>query len=261
MTTTTPAVLGVEPPSAMASALHSEWIKFSTIRSNRIILALTVAIGIVTTWGSAVFVKHEVLTIAEVFIFPVVLTAVLAAVAGILVFTSEVQHGTLAAALTARPDRRVVVAAKAVVAAGFGLALGVIGMITGFAGSVAGGLGMGDTSGMATTPLWALVYTSGAGLLGLGVGMIVRHSAGAIAGILVWWMVVENLILQFAPAKAVRFLPFDAGYRLLGMESDFDSPEILAATLTRPQYALIFGTYAVGAAVIGTVLLQRRDVS
>jgi hypothetical protein len=35
---------------------------------------------------------------------------------------------------------------------------------------------------------WALPYTSGSAVLGLGVGvgMIVRHSAGAVSGILVW---------------------------------------------------------------------------
>ena len=48
------------------------------------------------------------------------------------------------------------------------------------------GTDLGDTSGVATAVLWALLYTVGAALLGLGVGMVVRHSAGAVSGLLVW---------------------------------------------------------------------------
>jgi ABC-2 type transport system permease protein len=132
-------------------------------------------------------------------------------------------------------------------------------MVAGFAGSVLGGLDMGDTSTMAATTPWALLYTALAAVLGLGVGMVVRHSAGAISGLLVWWFVLENLLLAFAPARAARFLPFDAGFRLLEMDSDLDSPEILAAALTRPQYALVFGAYTALSLIAGMVLLSRRD--
>ena len=61
----------------------------------------------------------------------------LAAVAGILMFTGEAQHGTLAVTLAARPARWVIVAAKTITAAGVGLALGATGMVAGFAGAAA----------------------------------------------------------------------------------------------------------------------------
>jgi ABC-2 type transport system permease protein len=98
-----------------------------------------------------------------------------------------------------------------------------------------------------------------AAALGLGVGMIVRSSAGAISGLLVWWFVSENLILRLAPPKVGRFLPFDAGTRLLQVGGAYDTPEVLDAQLARPQLALVFGAYAVVAMVVGTVLLYRRD--
>ncbi|CAN5136989.1 hypothetical protein BH20ACT3_BH20ACT3_12540 [soil metagenome] len=97
-------------------------------------------------------------------------------------------------------------------------------------------------------------------MLGLGVGRVVGHSAGAISGLLVWSFGVENLVLAFAPPKVVHFLPFDAGYRLLGIGL-YDRAELIEAALTRPQYALIFGGYAMIALVVGTVLLYRRDAS
>lgn len=77
---------------------------------------------------------------SEVFVYPAVLVSVLAAVAGILLFSAEAQHGTLAVTLTAQPARWVVAAAKAATAAGSGLVLGAAGMAAGFGGAVVGGL-------------------------------------------------------------------------------------------------------------------------
>jgi ABC-2 type transport system permease protein len=243
----------------LAAVLRSERIKATTVRTNKVLLAVSAIIGLLTSWATAAFVTDEVLTITNVFIFPTLLTAVLAAIAGVLLFTSEVQHGTLAGSLTAHPSRWPVVAAKTVLATGFGLVLGAVGMITGFLGALAGGIEVGSTSGLLTTVLWALLYTWGSALLGLGVGMVVRHSAGAVSGVLVWWLVVEGLVVQFAPAEVVRFLPFDAGFRTLGVESDFDSPEIVASALSNPLYASIFWGYVIAALVLGTALLVRRD--
>jgi ABC-2 type transport system permease protein len=246
---------------AVPTVMKSEWIKFSSLRANKAILALTVGVAGFASWAVATLVTDEVLTVAEVFVYPAVLTAVFAAVAGILLFSSEVQHGTLATALTAQPARWVIAVCKTITATAVGLVLGAAGMAAGVGGAALGGLEAGDTSAMAATALWALLYTSLAALIGLGVGMIVRHSTGAISGLLVWWFVAENLLLAFAPAKAARFLPFDAGYRLLEVGSDFDTPEILAAALDRPQYALVFGGYAAVALAVGTVLLNRRDTN
>jgi ABC-2 type transport system permease protein len=243
----------------LAAVLRSERIKATTVRTNKVLLAVSAIIGLLTSWATAAFVTDVVLTITNVFIFPTLLTAVLAAIAGVLLFTSEVQHGTLAGSLTAHPSRWPVVAAKTVLATGFGLVLGAVGMITGFLGALAGGIEVGSTSGLLTTVLWALLYTWGSALLGLGVGMVVRHSAGAVSGVLVWWLVVEGLVVQFAPAEVVRFLPFDAGFRTLGVESDFDSPEIVASALSNPLYASIFWGYVIAALVLGTALLVRRD--
>ena len=266
-TTAAPAVRCAEPRTtrddvrAIPAALRSEWIKVSTLRVSRVILALGVVVAGVAAWAVAVAVTDEVLTVAQVFVYPTVLIAALAAVAGILVFTSEAQHGTLAMALAGQPTRWVIVLAKVIVVIGCGLVLGAAAMAAGAAGSALGGLELGDGSAMVTTALFALLYTALAATFGLGVGMIVRHSAGAVTGLLVWWFVVENLILAFAPATIARFLPFDAGYRVLGVGSDFDSPEMIAAALTRPQYAAIFAGYATITVLVGAVLVQRRDVS
>lgn len=244
---------------AVPTVLKSEWIKLSTVRANKAILGLAVAINGFAAWAVATSVKDEVLTVSKVFVFPALLTAVLAAVAGILLFTTEAQHGTLATSLTAQPARWVVAASKMTITIAVGIVLGAAGMTTAAAGALIGGLQIGDTAAAAPTALYALLFTSLAALIGLGIGMIARHSAAAISGLLVWWFVGENLIRAFAPASVSRFLPFDAGYRLLGVGSDFDTPEILAAALPRPTLALVFAVYAVVGVSVGTALLYRRD--
>jgi ABC-2 type transport system permease protein len=261
MITSLPAALATSDSRAFPNTLTSEWIKFSSVRANKVILGLTALVGAVTSWAVATFVTDEVLTVAEVFIYSTVLTAAFAAVAGITLFSSEAQHGTLAMALAAQPARWVIAASKAITAAAFGLVLGAAGMAAGFGGAVLGGLDMGDTSTMPATVLWASLFTSLAGALGLGIGMIVRHGSGAISGLLVWWFAVETLLVVAAPVEVVRLLPFDAGYRLLGMDSDLDSEALIAAAFSRPQYALIFGGYTALALIVGTIVLYRRDAS
>ena len=247
--------------ATIPTILKSEWIKLASLRANRAILGLTIIIGGFASWATATLVTDEVLTVSKEFVYATTLTGVLAAIAGILLFTSETQHGTLATALTAQPARWVIAVSKTITAAAAGLVLGVAGLAAGIGGAVAGGLELGDTSSIAPTALWALLYTTLSAVIGLGVGMIARHSTGAISGFLVWWFVIENLLAVFAPAKVSRLLPFVTGYRLLGIGSDFDSAEAIAVALTRGQNAIAFTTYTAAAIAIGAVLLHRRDTN
>lgn len=91
--------------------------------------------------------------------------------------------------------------------------------------------------------------------------MIIRHSTGAIGGILVWGFVLENLFNVFLPEEVSRFLPFIAGNHLLAYNSDFESAKAIAIVLTRPEDALVFGGYTTIALVVGAVLLYRRDTN
>ncbi len=251
--------------AAIPNALASEWTKLRSLRSNLAILGGTTAIGIVLIFVLAVFVKtdnytFEAYTVGNSFSFSTWLSTVMALIAGTLMFTSEVQHGTLANAITAQPARWVTVAAKTAIAAGFGLAMGAAGMIAGVSGGSLGGLAAGDTSGMPATVAWGLMVTTVAAVFGLGIGMIVRHSSAAISITLVWTFVIENLVREFAPPTVSRFLPFNPPNGLLNIPMTSD-PEALAVALTRVQDALLFISYTVAALAIGTVLLYRRDTN
>jgi hypothetical protein len=243
----------------LPNTLKSELIKLSSLRANRAVLAMTALVGGVTSWAVATFVTDEVLVASQVFVYSTVLTAVFAAVTGLLLFTSEVQHGTLPGTLAAQPARWVIVTAKTLMAAARGLVLGAVGMSAGFAGALLGGLEVGDTSTMVAATSWGLVFTTLAAVLGLGVGMLGRHSSAAVSGLLVWWFVVENLLAFFVPASALRFLPFYAGNGMLTLDSDFATPEQIAVALSKFENALVFGGYATVALIAGAVLLYRRD--
>lgn len=247
--------------AALPAVLHGERIKLTTLRSNTVIAALTGLIGVFATWATAALVKDEVLVVSDVFVYSTFLTAVIAAITATLSVTAEVQYGTWATALTAQPARWVLVAAKAVMALRIGFVLGAIGLAAGVVGAVLGGLGAGDTGSMVATAGWALLFTCIASVLGLGVGLIVRHSAAAISGLIVWWLVIENLLWAFLPETATRFLPFYAGGALLGVEVNTTTPESLAVALSRVQDAAVFGGYAALALVAGTLLLYRRAAS
>lgn len=258
----TPTAPGLRPArrrGTLAAVVAAEWIKATTVRTHKVLLATTAIVGLVLSWAVSRYGPEAAPTVIDVYQYPTLLTAVLAAVAGILVLTAEVQHGTLAAALAAHPSRWPVVVAKAVVVAGLGLLLGAVGMVSGVVGAVAAGLPVGATAGVPSTVAWGLLYTVGSALLGLGVGLVVRHSAGAVAGLLVWWLVVEALVVQFAPATVVRFVPFDTGFRTLGIESELDVAGVAASGVSNALHATIFWAWVVAVLALGAALLVRRD--
>src|SRR5215210_571081 len=133
---------------AVLAALSSDWIKASTVRANRALLLLTIVGGVLVSWAVSVLVTDQVQYVAEVGFFWTSVTSMLAAIGGVLLFGSEVQHGTLASAVAARPSRWVLALSKTLTAAVLGLVLGVFGLAAGFGGAVIGGLQAGDTSAL-----------------------------------------------------------------------------------------------------------------
>jgi ABC-2 type transport system permease protein len=246
------------------AAIRSEWIKLRSVRSTPIFLGLATVIGLAMSLvlGKVVTTDpydHLPFTVGNTFLVSTWLTTLFAVVAGVLLFTSEVQHGTLAGTLTARPSKPIVIGAKVVVAAGLGFSMGVLGIVGGLVGGVVSGMDTGDMSGATSGVAWALVLTTLASVLGLGVGLVVRHSAAAVTSVLIWALAVETLVRGMAPATVSRLLPFTAAHGLLGTRSAADTPETLAAALSNVGNAAVIGCWAAGAVVIGTVVLMRRD--
>src|SRR3954468_10287396 len=72
---------------AVPAALRSEWIKLTSLRANKVIVALTAVVGAVIAGGLAATATDPSLTAGELFIYPLPLVAMLASVTGILMFT------------------------------------------------------------------------------------------------------------------------------------------------------------------------------
>jgi len=248
----------------LRAAIRSEWIKLRSVRATTIFAGLSIAIGVAMSLILGAVVKtdpyeHLPFTIGNTFLVSIWITTLFAVVAGTLLFTSEVQHGTLAGALTSRPSKPIIVAAKTSVAAVLGLGMGALGIVGGLVGGIASGMDTGDTSGAIPGVAWALVLTTLASVLGVGVGLIVRHSAAAVTAVLVWALAVETLVRGILPATVTRLLPFTAAHGLTGTRSATDTPEALAAALSNVANALVIGLWAAGAVVIGTALWIRQD--
>lgn len=246
------------------AATRSEWIKIRSIRATPTFVGLTAVIGVGMSLILGNVVKtdpyeHLPFTIGNTFLVSSWLTTLFAVVAGTLLFTSEVQHGTLAGALTSRPSKPIIIGAKAFIAAALGFAMGALGIVGGLVGGIASGMDTGDMSNAASGVVWALVLTTLASVLGLGVGVIVRHSAAAVTSVLVWALAVETLVRGMVPATVSRLLPFTAAHGLLGTRSAADTPETLAAALSNVGNAAVIGGWAVAAVAIGTALLIRQD--
>lgn len=125
---------------------------------------------------------------------PAVLLALLL---GILLFTNEFRHGTIARTLLATPRRPVLVAVKLLIgaAAGFGLALLAF-VVTSIVAVI--WLGVIDVPlepGDAANGLWrGLLAAALIGALGAAVGGVVHSQVGALVGTLVWLFVAEPLV-------------------------------------------------------------------
>lgn len=235
-------------------ALRSETLKLATVRSYRAIAALTVLVGGFAAFAVATLVTDEVITVAGVFSFSTVFTAVFAAVAGILTITAESEHRTLPQTYAAQPRRHVVIAAKALVVTTFAVTLALAGLAAGALGAAIGGVEIGDTSTIPETVGWSVGFAALAAVLGFGIGLIARQSAAAISGLLVWWLVVESLATVFIDARYARFLPFVAGNGMLGI---IDEEERVA--FAPASSALIFAGYAALALAIGIIVAYRSD--
>lgn len=261
-TTLAPATMfttGSRRTSRIRPMLWSEWIKLRSVRSTLAVVVLAAATGAALVAGLTTAAPTTAPTIVDALAFPVVFTAVFAAVAGISLFTTEIQHHTLDPLLIAQPRRSIVVGAKSIVAALYGATIALVGQVGGLAAGIAVGAELGAPGAIAAQTAWAAVFAAAASLLGLGVGMIVRHGSAAIAGLLVWWLVVENLVVALAPARWARLLPFVAGNALVGIEMDSPDATLPGTALSSAANLALLVAYVAVALVAGAVLVGRRE--
>jgi hypothetical protein len=126
--------------------------------------------------------------------FPAIMLALLL---GILLFTNEFRHGTIARTLLGTPRRPLLVGIKLLIGAAAGLGLALLAIATAAIVAVIW-LGIIDVPlelGDAANGLWrGLLGAALVGALGAAVGGVVHSQVGALVGTLVWLFIAEPIV-------------------------------------------------------------------
>jgi ABC-type transport system involved in multi-copper enzyme maturation permease subunit len=181
-------------------------------------------------------------------------------VLGVLLISSEYATGLIRATLAAVPQRRVVLAAKAII---FTVTTLVVSEVACFIAFFVGQAFLsqkhlqahiGDP-GVLRAVIGGGLYLAVLGLLALGLGTAIRYSAGAIATLLGLLFVLPGIagaLPQDWQNTINQYLPSNAGQQIFAIQ-------IKPYTL-QPWAGLgVFCIYAAVALLAGTILLQRRD--
>ncbi len=185
------------------------------------------------------------------------IAGVFAALAGIMLFTSEYRFGTIRPTSLFNPNRNRLFTSKIVAGVLSGLVFGVIGEGLVFAIGIVifkvrgVDIVMSGTN-MTELIVGAVVGTALWGAIGVGLGAIVTNQVGAVIALLAWGFVVENLVFGFLP-KLGRFLPVHSSDSMMGPIQDKLLPGNAGVAVTVGWVVLL--------GIIGMSLLRRRDVS
>ncbi len=258
-------------PVSFARVLHAEWIKLWSLRSTywtvlstlAAMVLIAVMLGVASLADDGTVVPDGQMAIGMSYTFAQVVVAVL----GVLTITGEYTTGMIRSTLVAVPTRLPVLAAKAVLVAGVGFLLGVIGVALSYLASYPffGADGAADLNDPAVQRLfWGSgLYLAGVALLGLAVGAILRHTAGAITiilGVLLLLSTMWQLLMMTSDwfTTSYAYLPSTAGERIA-------TPELSEVVAGAPHMLspwagfLVFMIYVSIATLGAAVLLRRRD--
>ncbi|MEA2266416.1 MAG: type transport system permease protein [Solirubrobacteraceae bacterium] len=258
------------PLSGFGDILRSEFTKLRSVRSTYWTLFAAVvftvglaAIGALVVSGNyAHFSGREKADFnpTRLSLGGVNLAQIAIGVLGVLVITSEYGTGMIRATLSAVPQRRLMLAAKATVFAATALVVGL------FASFLAYFVGQAILSGQSLQSsigdphvLRAVVggglYLAALGLLGLGLGAIIRVSAGAISalfGLLFVLPIISALLPQSWQDTINPYLPFNAGREVFSVTHD--------SGMLGPWTGFgVFCLYAAVALLAAGILIRRRD--
>lgn len=255
-------------PVTQASAISSEWIKLSTLRSTWITLAAavvgTVAVGALASWG--IDSHWNRLGPGERAAFSPItqsLTGVYLAqlaigVLGVLVISGEYTTGMIRATLAAVPRRLPVVWAKLVV---FGSITFLTTLVAAFIAFFLGQALLHEHGTTIAAPhavravIGVALYLTVVGALALGLGFALRSTAGGIAtvfGILLVLPAIGHVLPSSWQQHLLPYLPSNAGGNLFTLHPD-------PGSLSPWTGFAVMCAWAAAAVLAGAIVLRRRD--
>ncbi|MDQ7905018.1 ABC transporter permease subunit [Phytohabitans sp. ZYX-F-186] len=269
MSTTTLTRPAGDPRVTPSRVLRMEWIKFWSLRSTIFTLAitalLTIGIGSLISGlvgsGDGGPGQNDFGDPASISLAGAMLAALATAALGVLMSTGEYASGMIRATLAAVPARLPVLWAKATVfaAVSFVLMLGTS-LVAFLAGqAILSSRGFDSVTladpGVFRAVVGAAVYLTGAGLIGLAVGALLRNTAGAITTVVGALFVLPGLV-QLLPASwgdtISPYLPSNAA-------GSFMAVEATSPSLSAWSGLAVFAGYVAVLLAGAAVLLKRRD--
>jgi ABC-2 type transport system permease protein len=229
-------------------------------------LALTIGFGALLAGSSDEVQYVNVLSTQFGFQFGLAVIMVLAA----LTITTEYRFNTIKTTFLAVPNRTSALLAKTAVVA---LASGVVGELAAFGSWGAAKLLRPEADlALNSAADWRTIAGAGlvmaiASIVALSVGILIRHTAGAVSLLLAYTLMVESLVrlIPRVGDDIHKWLPFNVANRFLTGLPDV-SPELAEAgpgssnSTLDPWWALAyFAAFAVVMLTIAIVTAKRRD--
>ncbi|MEY9930674.1 ABC-2 type transport system permease protein [Catenulispora sp. GP43] len=250
-------------------ALHAEWIKIRTLRSTWLTALLAVAVALTFAllgyhstahhWPTMTPPERAAYDPVRAGYSGAVDLAVLAlGTLGVLTATGEYGTGAIRTTFTATPRRSHVVTAKIAVVGGFSLALG---QATAFTIFETGQHLIASTGAQTTLSqphvaravLAAGLFLAASALIGLGLGFVIRRTAGALAAFFGLYFLAQLLLGAISDtASKVALSEVFASICSVRPRAGKITPSVPAAFVILAAYVLI----SCGAAFIA---VRRRD--
>jgi ABC-type transport system involved in multi-copper enzyme maturation permease subunit len=275
-TTATPAHAAsasrILPASAgratFAGALRSEFTKIRSVRSTYwtllALVVVTVGFGALASWGAATHEHGPFFDATQRSLGGLYISQLIMGVLGVLVITAEYSTGMIRTTLSTMPYRGTIVAAKAVV---FTVVAFVTGLITCFASFFLGQALLASHHLNATlgqpnvlrAVIGGALFLTASGLLGFGLGLLLRHTAGAISSVVALLFVI-SILINFLPQSwqvhVDKWIPAIAGTQIW--------TTVAAGPGSTPMFSpwtgfAVFCGYAAIALLAGLVLFRKRD--
>jgi ABC-2 type transport system permease protein len=250
-------------------ALSAEFVKFFTTRLWMWLMLLVAAltgllVALITANAPPDFEGDAGRNVAQYTTALAPIAYVVAATIGIVGITGEFRHQTITPTLLGVPQRAVVVLAKLFVYLLFGGALGALFVLVlgGISQPVLSSKGIDislSDDPVAQCLLGTVLVTALFGVFGVGIGTLLRNQVAAVVTTILYLFVVENILMVIPHVQgAYPYLPGGAAKAVLDPESPVpDSVHLL----TSGQGALVLAAWALGLAVVGSVLSLGRDIT
>jgi ABC-2 type transport system permease protein len=257
---------GPDPDLGFGNVLRSEQTKLRSLRSTAVCAGLAavsmigIAIAMGARWANQSGSIEGGFDATNVSLSGVYLAQIIVGTLGVLAISSEYTTGMIRATFAAVPQRRAVLAAKALV---LGTATLVVGELTSFLSFwicqtflARKGVGVSITDpGSLRAVVGAGLYLVAVALLGFGLGATIRHTAGALSAF---------FGILFAPTAIIDLLPTSWRNELIDYMPANSGSQVFAVVHTEgalgPWTGLgVFCLYVAAASITGLVLVSMRD--